>query len=233
MMHRIALCSLGVLAGLGGALRADWKITTVTTWKGSRSVHTEYFKGSLCRVDHGNTVSVVDSKNSRQTIWDVTTCQYVVEKLRRAREQAGAPGPTIVIDIETTDTGERRTMFGRTARHLITLERRHEESQESETRRDGWYINSESLPQALRASKTAILVAGRARPVLKVNRKGSAAETGLALWRKITNVSTTAGGQRAIFEQTSEVTELFEGQLDATLFDPPPGFRRVTSLKRQ
>ncbi|HXI38522.1 MAG TPA: hypothetical protein VNH83_01020 [Bryobacteraceae bacterium] len=37
-------------------------------------------------------------------------------------------------------------------------------------------------------------------------------------------------GQRDESDLTVEVTELFEGQLDRALFEPPPGFQRVISL---
>lgn len=51
-------------------------------------------------------------------------------------------GPLSFIEIETKDTGERQTMFGRTARHVIIEER----WDGNESRSDGWYIDAESLP---------------------------------------------------------------------------------------
>lgn len=56
-----------------------------------------------------------------------------------------AAAPTIRVEIKTTDTGERKEMFGRVARHVITtntstpLEGSHSEPQESVT--DAWYID--------------------------------------------------------------------------------------------
>src|ERR1700730_11878208 len=61
----------------------------------------------------------------------------------RSTDQSG--NPTIRVETKTTDTGERKEMFGHVARHIITTTTRtplagsHAEAQESET--DGWYID--------------------------------------------------------------------------------------------
>jgi hypothetical protein len=68
-------------------------------------------------------------------------------------------GPVITIDRATTDTGERRTFFGRTARHLITRERSSQS--DGETLIDGWYIDLDGLPSTRRE---AVLVALPYRP---------------------------------------------------------------------
>jgi len=74
-----------------------------------------------------------------------------------------------------------------------------------------------------------VLAIGGRPPLIKVNRTGPAA-TVLALWVKKTSVSKMPNGQRDESDLTVEVTELFEGQLDRALFEPPPGFQRVISL---
>jgi hypothetical protein len=178
--------------------------------------------------------SVVDSKNLRQTVWEMKARQYMVRRLDLTF--TGTAGPVMVIDVESKDTGERRTLFGRTARHVIVEERRHTENPggdalQFELRRDCWYMDAESLPPEKRGGAVAVLAAGNARPLVKVNRKGPI-EKGLALWEKTTSIHTRPDGQREITEITSEVTELFEGQLDKALFSPPPGFQRVISLSR-
>jgi len=228
------------MAALGTSLYADWKITTVVSQPGTRSVRTEYFKNGQTRTDihdgpNGElrAVSVIDSKSLRQIIWEMQARAYMVRRLHRTF--TGTAGPVIIIEIETKDTGERRTMFGGTARHVIVEERPHTnangDATQFESRRDGWYIDSESLPPEKRGGAIAVLVAGNERPLVKVNRKGPA-ENGLVLWEKITSIHAGPDGQREITETTSEVTELFEGHLDNALFTPPPGFQRVISLSR-
>src|ERR1051326_2328676 len=132
-MRSGSIRSLGLMIALGSSLRADWKITTVSTAATGKQIETEYFKDGLKRRDFHDGVNgplravfVIDYKNLRDTSWDMKARQYMVQRLHRG--YGGVSGPVIVIDIETTDTGERRNMFGCTARHLITKERRHPEA---------------------------------------------------------------------------------------------------------
>lgn len=239
-MRSGTISGLGLIIVLGSSLQADWKITTVSTATTGQQIETEYLKDGLKRRDFRNgvngplrAVSVIDYKNLRDTAWDMKAREYMVQRLHRT--YIGVTGPVIVIDIETADTGERQTMFGRAARHLITKERRHSESGASakadqwESRTDGWYIDADSLPAEKRGGFVSILTVGGQPPLLKVNRTGPTA-TGLALWLKKTSINTMPNGQRDDSALTVEVTEVFEGQLDRALFEPPPGFQRVISL---
>jgi hypothetical protein len=240
-MQSGSFCGLGLMMALGSSLHADWKITTVATAATGQQIETEYFKDGLKRRDFRDgvngplrSVSVIDFKNLRDTAWDMKTRRYMVRRLHTALKFEGVAGPVIVIDIETIDTGERRTMFGHTARHLITKERRHPATGERaktdqwESQTDGWYIDADSLPAEKRGGFIDVLAIGGQRPLLKVNRTGPAA-TGLPLWLRKTSVNTMPNGQRDESELTVEVTELFEGPLERALFEPP-GFQRVVSL---
>jgi hypothetical protein len=219
------------MAGLAGPVRAGWKITTQTNTGSDQSVLTEYFDGDLKRTDHtdskgGRHVTVVDSNHPRQIIWNMDLQQYVVLRLTRRYEGFTLSPQTIVVDQVTTDTGERRTIFGRTARHLLTRETSHVEggaTDQSERQADAWYVDADTLPREKRGRFVHVLAAG-IKPNIKVNRSGPAT-TGLAVWQKIT--LTTPGETR---EWTIEVTELVEGPLSKDLFEPPPDFRRVISF---
>ncbi len=244
-MSKASLCILGLLAALA-PLRADWKITTVVTSAGHRSVSTEYFKNASRRYDFDSgagkqTVSIVDYDKLRQTIWDVDRREYVVMRLRRAltpsapRVNATAR-PVLLVEIATTDTGERQTIFGREARHLISSEKRYQESDggsapvlESEQLTDGWYVDAPGLPGEKRAGTGYILAAGAERPVIKVKHTG-ATLTGLAVRERMTSHFVGGRGGSSTHETTFEVTELFEGSLPQKLFEAPRGFQRVTRL---
>ena len=240
-MRSGGVCGLGFMMVVGSSLQADLKITTVSTAAACRQIETEYFKDGLKRRDFHDgvngplrAVSVIDYKNLRDTAWDMKARQYMVQRLRTALRYEGVSGPVIVIDIETTDTGERRTMFGHTARHFVTRERHHPEvganakTDPWESRTEGWYIDTQSLPAEKRGGFVHVLAVGGKRPLVKVNRTGPAT-TGLALWLRTTSIN-TSNGQQDESERTFEVTELFEGQLDRALFEPPSGFQRVVSL---
>src|SRR5215471_18767187 len=126
-------------------LSADWKIVTRT---GDRTL-TEYFKGSLSRTDSSKAyTTVMDSEHRRQVNWRNDLRQYeIVEWPPEVRPNAS--GPAIVIEWQTTDTGERKQFFGRTARHLVSRVTR---SDGPETVIDGWYINAPGLPKGTSGS---------------------------------------------------------------------------------
>jgi hypothetical protein len=218
------LCTIGLMATVGSPLQADWKITTVSKSPSWQSIQTEYYKGTLHRTEWSDQngkhkhVQVLDRGNGRLTDWDIDSRRYTVHPLNPPNPAAKSlpAGPIITIDRATTDTSERRTFFGRTARHLITHERSSQF--DGETVIDGWYIDLDGLPSTRRE---AVLVAVRSDqaqgpPVFKVNQTG-AKPTGLAVLLKTNSTHV---------ETTSEVTELKEGRLPDDLFEPPPGFVR-------
>jgi hypothetical protein len=208
-------------------LRADLRFKVKETYTGATSTTTEYHKGNRWRrdsEDHGGCF-IVDPSNKRTITIDPSKQEYLINTLSRP-EPATDPSQTIVVEIETRDTGERKQMFGHSARHLITTERRHTEllqkprSETRETTTDGWYLDL-PLPVPHRSQVGAVAVlttldrAGRSRgiPKVQVTRHGPVPQ-GLAVWES------TGGNQL-------EVTEFSEGPLDDALFEPPVGFRRV------
>ena len=230
-MRQLSLCTLGLMAALVGPLRAGWKITTQTNSESGQSVSTEYFSGGLKRTDqvdpHGRRyITVLDLDHMRQFLWNVDSREYIVVRLNRYAGFSPLPlsRQVTVIDRATTDTGERRTIFGRTARRLVTRETSHVEGgapRPEERQIDAWYIDANTLPREKRGGAVAFLdVAGSARPNIRVNHSGPAA-TGLPVSETIT--STYNGESR---KWTIEVTELVEGPLDMQVFTPPPDFKR-------
>ncbi len=125
-------------------------------------------------------------------------------------------------------------MFGRQARHLISSEKRYRESNpgsapvlESESLKDGWYVDAAGLPSEKNARAGLHSCAGDQPPVIRVKHTGPAV-TGLAIRERITSHSVGGPAGRDTREMTFEVTDLVEGSLSQTLFEPPPGFQRVT-----
>jgi hypothetical protein len=160
-----------------------------------------------------------------------------------------ASGGTLTINVETIDTGERKQIFGRTARHIIRREKRVASpgacGRSGETESDGWYTDLETrngcvaTPKAHAGVATVgILVAGGSQCMdkIEVHATGTAA-MGFPL--KLTTTSRDAivlpdGTSKEItstFE--NEVTELSEEPLDPALFELPAGFTQVTTLKDQ
>ncbi len=194
-------------------LQAGWKITTVTTDGGARFTETEYSSGQRYRRDSKDGGVIIDFAASRQIAWSVPSREYVVHRIKPDKHPE-TTGPVIVFHLDTKDTGERRTMFGRNARHLITREWRESAPGEGSVT-DAWYVDVDSLPPMKNGVGVAVLTAGAARPAVDIKRTGAAIR-GLAV------LETKTGAAGAF---TRHVTDLYEGPLDPALFSPPPGYR--------
>jgi len=159
-------------------------------------------------------------------------------------------GGTLQIWMENIDTGERRDIFGHSARHIITREKRIAGpgacSKTSQSETDGWYIDGAVLPEWRQQKKNTLGVvvasevsAGSNDKCLnkmdKIEVHRSGVETGFPV--KVTTTLrsevTQADGTQRMLSSTwgSEVVELKEGPLDPSLFEVPSDFRRVEFLR--
>ena len=221
---------LACLFAMPVLLCADWKIVTRT----GDSALTEYFKGSLMRTDSSPAyTTVIDFEHRRQVNWRNDLRQYELVEWPPSVQPNSLPGTVIHIERHTTDTGERKPFFGRTARHLVSRVTR---TDGLETMIDGWYIDASGLPKWKSGSGGSIAVltvsfAGQrpAPPRIELKQVGPAPE-GLPVWQKTTSTVVLPGSPGHSYESVSEVTELFEGALSDTLFQPPDGYQRVANL---
>jgi hypothetical protein len=159
-------------------------------------------------------------------------------------------GGTLQIWIENIDTGERKDFFGHVARHILTREKRIASagacSKPSISETDGWYIDGSVMPEwrqqkknsfgVVLASEVAVTSNDKcANKMDKIELHRTGVETGFPV--KITttlqNEITQSDGSSQKLSSTwgSEVVELKEGPLELALFDVPPGFQRVESLR--
>ncbi len=162
--------------------------------------------------------------------------------------------PTLRIEVTTTDTGERKEIFGHIARHVITTRQQvpleGSNSQPQESVDDGWYIDSDSggidlnqrlscdrkLPEGQR-SHAYLYARGGNRPIDKPEFVTiGEPETGFALSSVTTskNAYTLPDGTAKHSDTKFEmrVTEFEEGRLDAAIFEIPPGFKQVEHIER-
>jgi hypothetical protein len=144
-------------------------------------------------------------------------------------------GRTIHVHTETIDTGERREMFGNTARrinirtsHRVTPE---DDARSGEAEADCWYIDAPAAWRALHPSGRAIF---HCRDETLVFTDVGPRENGFPLLVTKTHRSRFRDAEGNIRTHTSEyreeVTELSEEALDPDLFVPPRDFRRVSRL---
>ena len=162
--------------------------------------------------------------------------------------------PTLRIEVTTTDTGERKEIFGHIARHVITTRKQiplagsPSEPQESVT--DAWYIDFQSInlqqrlscdrkpPEGKHAYTHSYLHAvGGNRPIDKPEFVTiGEPERGFALQSVSTSKSTYTLPDGARKQSDSrfemQVTQFEEGPLDPTLFEIPSGFKHVDHIER-
>lgn len=184
---------------------------------------------------------------------EYTSAPYPPKPL--TREQIEARGlqipvtsekPTLRIEVNTTDTGERKEMFGHIARHVLTTSKQipleGSRSEPQETATDAWYIDlnqrlscDPDWSQRKHAHAYSLLSNGKQREKVEFIPTGEA-QTGFPLQSVTTSKITYArpDGTRKQTNSRTElvVTELQEGPLDPALFEIPPGFRHVQRIER-
>jgi hypothetical protein len=161
--------------------------------------------------------------------------------------------PTFRIETVTRDTGERKQMFGYTARHVITtrkeipLEGSGRAAQEMT--RDGWYIDLEpefySYPRSPKPpNRTNQTQSGRVHAYLgacsDIPEKPEFVdigepETGFAVQERRTSRSSVKmpdGSTREMERESETVVTIERAIFDAGLFEVPSGVRRVSYINR-
>jgi hypothetical protein len=153
--------------------------------------------------------------------------------------------PTMRIETTTTDTGDRKELFGRMARHVVTtrkeipLEGAHSGPQESVT--DAWYIDFDEQPSCDRkwptqSGKAYLHSSAGIQPVDRPEFVATGKpERGFAL----NSVTTTKGSytlQNGTTKQTNStmemhVTQFEEGPLDPSIFEIPSTFKKVDHIE--
>lgn len=145
------------------------------------------------------------------------------------------PGGVITYTTTSVDTGERKEMFGFTARHIkrtINIESSPDAcspmKQRMET--DGWYID---FAFGLNCDVTVAPVtsptgpAGGCRDRVRINNQG-AARLGYPLSETMTSYGPDG---RVAYSTTKEVIELSRAPLDAALFDVPAGYTETKNAQ--
>jgi len=226
--------SVAVLLASALTLSADTRKVTRMTAGGQESITTEYVQGNNRREEYKSNTDA----NERVSLWldggkvtyqlDLKARKYVEQRMDVVPQGQSRPlstyqsGKTVDIYFETTDTGETKEFFGRTAKHLIFRQRIVAEpgacetgGPESET--DGWYIPEpeKAGPQAFGMLSVAAMRDGKiCRDKMAFHGRRP---SGLA-------VVTTFGSMK------TEILELSNDSLERRLFEVPSGFEKVDAL---
>jgi hypothetical protein len=237
-------------------IAGDFKITVKTTVQGQSREGTTLIKGQR---ERDETVMAVGGMNISQT--SITQCdlkrtiqindssrKYMITPMESgdsgnggsrggstpATGGAARSGGVVTMTINTIDTGERKEMFGFTARHFkrTTLMESSPDAC-SQTRMkfetDGWYINLEyglnCNGGASSPYQGGAAAAQGCRDRYQSKYTGPT-NLGFALMETMTMFGDDG---RAMFSSTKEVVGLSRQPLDAALFDVPSGYTQASN----
>jgi hypothetical protein len=242
---RVALVLL-CAAAFAAEARADVKIKSRQTMQGQTYENATYIKGKRQRTEMmgGQSVTIQQCDLRRDLQLMPAMKAYTVTPYDAASAQAAnapASGTTRTIErtqgglvtstITTKDTGERKQMFGYTARHLIiTIVTKSSPDScnpvDTKMETDGWYIDATFQLEcdAERAGRYYNpQQSGGCRDRYESKQVGTA-KRGFPLWEKMTMFDKDG---RESFSMVNEVVELSQATLDAALFEAPADYREV------
>jgi len=181
--------------------------------------------------------------------WPIPQTQQAQEKaagqpLKMSQTSPVGP-PEMRVETTTSDTGERKTLFGHVARHVITTIKRTPlngaQQGPFDVVTDAWYFDLETRLSCEPWATSGI--GDRATRLPRGTRSGKyewiekgVPETGFAVeskttWRGI--VTQPDGTKKELsFSRETNITQFAEAALDPSLFEVPPSFRKVQAIDR-
>jgi hypothetical protein len=251
MMKRLLKASHITLMLLSAAFsaaeaRADVKIKTRQTSGGQTYEGATYIKGKRQRTESAGgqmiTIQECDLRRDIQIMpqaraytvrpFDVSGATTTARAASTQAANAVTKGGLVTSTVTTKDTGERKTMFGYNARHIITTIVTESSPDacspvNSKMETDGWYIDAVfaldcDIERAAYVYQQQQQQSG-CQDKYQTKQIGSA-KKGFAVWEKLTMFD--ANGVVSV-TTTNEVVELSQATLDDALFDVPAGYREV------
>lgn len=241
--------SIACLFTVTGIASADTKIKSRQTSGGQTYENTSYIKGKRQRSENsgGQMINIqqCDLRRNLQLMpaakvymiqpYDDPGAGNTTTTTHTATAQPGDPvkkGGVVTSTVTTKDTGERKQMFGYTARHIITtmaMESSPDACYQNNMRMeiDGWYIDATfaldcDINQQYSSYRPPVK-AGGCRDRYETKTIGTA-KKGFAVYEKMTMLG--ANGAQS-FSTINEVVEISQATLDQSLFEIPPDYRQV------
>jgi len=234
------------LMSMSAIASADTKIKSRQTSGGQTYENTSYIKGKRQRSETNNgQMIMIQQCDLRRNIQIMPQAKiYMIQpydepaaatspNANTATSQPGATkkGGVVTSTITTKDTGERKQMFGYTARHILTtMEMKSSPDACSNANMkmeiDGWYIDAAfALDCDSNRAYTAYRPkAGGGCLDRYESKQIGTAKKGYPVWEKTTMFGPNGAES---FSNTNEVVEFSQATLDPSLFDVPEGYRQV------
>ena len=232
---------------------SDIKITTKST-NGPQVTETGmYLSKTRQRFDFPGIAMITQCDLKRTVQINDTAKLYMVQPFDDGKSQSAAaaangpqaPAPAqpapkggiVKYTTTSTDTGERKTVFGLEARHIKVVATREPSSEACDKRlekveTDGWFVDLPSTaacttatPQPFGAAQPPSSDQGACVDRIETETVGDA-KLGFSV---LSTVTTTSGEKQDVSVIATEVTDLQITMLDQALFEVPPGYSEVKS----
>ncbi|HEX8637448.1 MAG TPA: DUF4412 domain-containing protein, partial [Pyrinomonadaceae bacterium] len=226
---------------------ADVKIKTRQSMSGQTYEGTTYIKGKRQRSERNmggmEMVDLTQCDMRRGIQLNPKTKTYVVNAFDTGEtatptvpataktDKVVRSGGTVTSTITVKDTGERKQMFGFTARHLIiTMESVSSPDActpyKSKMQTDGWYIDAEFYLDCQQNYAMRSYQAGKNGGCQDkyVSKQVGTGKRGYPLYEKMTMFDESG---KETYSFVTEVVELSKATLEAALFDVPADYREV------
>lgn len=238
------------------AFGQNYKIKQTTSINGQKSESTIYVKGSRKRTEGGGVmgigsdVTTLEQCDLKRTVkFNDKKKQYFIDPFAESSgDDTAAPsrptaaaggkvvkGGTLTMTSSINDTGERKQMFGLTARHIkMTMKMESSPDACSKTNMqmetDGWYVD---LPQfSCPADRTSSSIPyqpptrGGCQDRMVVRQTGGG-KLGFPL--QVTQTMSNSDSEQVDFSQTTETIEFSKATLDDALFEVPANYTLARS----
>ena len=238
---------LMLLCSAASAL-ADLKITTRSAASGQSTNSTTYIKGSRQRTEGLGFTTIYQCDLKRMIQINDKTRTYLITPLEGRGDAGGAAsqqkasagarrGGVLTYNVTNTDTGERKQMFGMTAKHfksklLMEASEGACTNMNMEMETDGWYVEiagGVSCP----TEPSATSFANQSDCVDEVRFKTNGpANPGYPVMTT-TKIKFKMGAEMNIPGSTStqEVQDVSQVKLDPALFEAPAGYKEVKTAQ--
>jgi hypothetical protein len=239
---RKAIILIIIIAAAAVTSFANIKVKTKQSVSGQSYENTTYIKGKRQRAESmgGKMISLTQCDLRRAIQMNPETKTFVVNEFGEISTENGTrtagtnqpitKGGKIISTITVKDTGERKQMFGFTARHLIiTMDTESTPDactrSKSKMETDGWYIDFDFAFDCDMGSYRAApqVKNGGCQDKYETKTIGTA-KRGFALYEKMTFFDESG---KETMSMISEVVELSKATLDAALFEVPSDYRQV------
>ncbi len=228
-----------------GIVAADTKVKSRQTSGGQTYENTSYIKGKRQRSEvSGGQMVTIEQCDLRRNLQLMPAAKvYVINPYDDGTPSSSAKpstspaqpgvvtkGGLVTSTVTTRDTGERKQMFGYTARHIITtmsIESSPDACSQNNTKMeiDGWYIDATfalDCDSNRQYTYRPPAGAGGCRDRYETKTIGTA-KKGFPVYEKMTMLG--SGAQS--FSTINEVVEISQATLEQSLFEIPPDYRQV------